>query len=192
MSEPTPPSAPTPESRVDTEGREAPPFDRPYYRAPLPDAFLRFWKKYLVFTGRASRSEYWWWMLVDVLVGLFIQFLGTGLQPMPLISSVLHVAWLLVTAVPLVALTWRRFHDVNLSGWWAVPGLVAAAYSDIANALGVPLDFDGFGRQHLVLGGILFCVSAAGGLMLFVVSLLRPHPAGERFDDNGASARRAS
>ena len=39
------------------------PLDKPYYGCSFQEAFLRFWKKYTVFKGRASRSEFWWWVL---------------------------------------------------------------------------------------------------------------------------------
>ncbi len=42
--------------------------DQPYYGAPLGAAVQRFFKKYATFTGRASRSEFWWWVLVNVVV----------------------------------------------------------------------------------------------------------------------------
>ena len=40
----------------------------PLYGASLPQAVRRFFAKYADFSGRASRSEYWWWYLVTVIV----------------------------------------------------------------------------------------------------------------------------
>ena len=48
------------------------PLDQPYYGCPFTEAFVRFWKKYATFKGRASRSEFWWWMLWSVLISLAI------------------------------------------------------------------------------------------------------------------------
>ncbi len=55
-----------------------PPLWAPYYGAPFPAAVKRFWKKYTVFSGRASRSEYWWWALVSGLFFLFALIPAVG------------------------------------------------------------------------------------------------------------------
>ena len=48
----------------DWQGGE-PPLWAPYYGAPFPAAVKRFFAKYATFSGRASRSEYWWWVPVS-------------------------------------------------------------------------------------------------------------------------------
>lgn len=45
-----------------------PSINQPAYGCSMREAFLRFWKKALDFRGRASRSEFWWWMLCDLLI----------------------------------------------------------------------------------------------------------------------------
>ena len=42
----------------------------PFYGAPFVEAVRRFWRKYTVFTGRASRAEFWWWWITSFAVGL--------------------------------------------------------------------------------------------------------------------------
>ena len=72
-------------------------------------------KKYADFTGRASRSEYWWFMLF-----LFLVSAGTSM-----ISQVVSGLFSLATLVPSLAAGARRLHDTNRSGWlqllWIVP-----------------------------------------------------------------------
>ena len=51
----------------------------PLYGASLPQAFQRFFKKYADFSGRASRSEYWWWYLVSFLVTVALELLSLAL-----------------------------------------------------------------------------------------------------------------
>ena len=72
-------------------------------------------KKYADFTGRASRSEFWWFMLFLVLVSA-----GTSM-----INQVVSGLFSLATLVPSVAAAARRLHDTNRSGWlqllWIVP-----------------------------------------------------------------------
>lgn len=50
----------------------------PYYGAPIGAAVKRFFKKYTAFTGRASRSEYWWVALALGVIGFVLQLL-TGI-----------------------------------------------------------------------------------------------------------------
>lgn len=64
--------------------------------------------KYADFTGRASRSEYWWFFLF-----VFLASLGTSM-----IHEVLGGIFALATLVPSIAVTARRLHDTNRSGWW--------------------------------------------------------------------------
>ncbi|WP_159911267.1 DUF805 domain-containing protein [Pantoea sp. 18069] len=64
--------------------------------------------KYADFSGRARRSEYWWFFLFVVLVSL-----GTAM-----ISEVLSGVFALATLLPSIAAATRRLHDTNRSGWW--------------------------------------------------------------------------
>lgn len=78
--------------------------------------------KYVVFSGRARRSEYWWFVLFVVLVNIGLAVLGavffgtdpeTG-QGSNLLNSVFQLAILL----PLLAAGWRRLHDTGRPGWY--------------------------------------------------------------------------
>ena len=64
--------------------------------------------KYADFTGRASRSEYWWWFL----------FLVLGNIAASLISETVNGLFSLATILPTVAVGCRRLHDIDKSGWW--------------------------------------------------------------------------
>ena len=64
--------------------------------------------KYADFSGRASRSEYWWFALFVFLAGL-----GTSMIS-EMLGGVLGLAMLL----PSIAVATRRLHDTNRSGWW--------------------------------------------------------------------------
>jgi uncharacterized membrane protein YhaH (DUF805 family) len=114
----------------------APSLDQPYYGAPIGAAAQRFFKKYATFTGRASRSEYWWWILVAFIVNVVLNILatfgGVGLTSTGELTVngfgifVLVVAglWALATIVPQIALGVRRLHDTNRSGFWYFIALV--------------------------------------------------------------------
>jgi len=66
-------------------------------------------RKYATFDGYASRSEFWWFLLAEVLVFIVLEIAGIP-QWWPL------VFWLLF--LPTTAVTVRRLHDINLSGWY--------------------------------------------------------------------------
>lgn len=77
-------------------------------------------KKYFCFTGRASRSEYWWWTLSYVMT-LFLLIICIGsvysedtAETLIIVSLVFFVAGI----IPTVAASIRRLHDTGCSGWW--------------------------------------------------------------------------
>lgn len=100
-------------------------------------------KKYAVFSGRARRKEYWLYMLFNWIVGfilgaLYGVFLGFGLKPgsgtnrsghfvlvmLGYYFFVLAYLYILATVVPSIAVSVRRLHDINLSGWWMLLSLI--------------------------------------------------------------------
>ncbi len=94
-------------------------------------------QKYATFSGRASRSEYWWFTLFYTLVLAAFVFVGLVIDWFAGSSADFYQAYLIViipvaifmlaTLVPFIALQVRRFHDRNLSGWWYLLLLVLGA-----------------------------------------------------------------
>ena len=70
--------------------------------------------KYADFSGRASRSEYWWFFLFIILVGTATSF----------VSNFVSAIFLLGTLLPSLAAATRRLHDTERSGWWQLVTLV--------------------------------------------------------------------
>ena len=64
--------------------------------------------QYATFSGRASRSEYWWFFLFQVLVMVATGMLGD------VINGIASLALLL----PALAVGARRLHDIGRTGWW--------------------------------------------------------------------------
>ncbi|MDE6342377.1 MAG: DUF805 domain-containing protein [Muribaculaceae bacterium] len=105
------------------------------YQVSFVDAIKRAFSNYCVFTGRASRSEYWWFFLFTYIVGMIVsgpqmmqafKILSTAaaggditaLQTtsfgfMGFLSNIVGLALFL----PTLGLTFRRFHDAGHSGW---------------------------------------------------------------------------
>ena len=71
-------------------------------------------KKYADFNGRASRPEFWWWALFTVVVSLALG----------VISDKLSLAFSLLTVLPSVAVTARRLHDTDRTGWLQLVALI--------------------------------------------------------------------
>ena len=97
---------------------------------------------YSDFSGRARRSEYWLFQLLNIIVVIIgAAMIGIGAGGMSVARAAhsgnfgttfmmgvgLLVFWFLITIVPNLAVTVRRFHDHNVSGWWAI-GLYVASF----------------------------------------------------------------
>jgi uncharacterized membrane protein YhaH (DUF805 family) len=86
-------------------------------------------RKYFDFTGRARRSEYWWFMLFLLIVYLVGSFLAAllstvlsgvfGIEPTKL-AIVLVMVLMLAFIIPAYSALTRRLHDTGRSGWWVV------------------------------------------------------------------------
>jgi uncharacterized membrane protein YhaH (DUF805 family) len=73
----------------------------------LTKAIGSYFRNYVNFRDRASRSEFWFSLLFVFIVSIV---LSIALPPLSLV-------WAPVTIVPNIAVAVRRFHDVNRSGW---------------------------------------------------------------------------
>jgi len=95
--------------------------------------------KYVTFSGRAQRSELWWyilfiWLVTAVLYGwMFSSLAQSGMTAFsadgsfdpeamnisfPLVPMILATGFQLITILPSISVMVRRLHDTNRSGWW--------------------------------------------------------------------------
>lgn len=110
--------------------------------------------KYATFSGRASRSEYWYsflFLLVVELVffglifglgfsaGLVEDFATGSLSGLMIALLVAFAIFFLAVLFPMIAVTVRRFHDRNMSGWWylGISILSMIPYVGIAASIGL-------------------------------------------------------
>ena len=82
--------------------------------------YLTVLKKYAVFSGRARRMEYWMFFLFNTIIAFVLGFVE-GLAGGP---GVLGSLYGLVVLIPGLAVSVRRLHDTNRSGWWLLIGLI--------------------------------------------------------------------
>lgn len=110
------------------------------------EAYKSFWKNYVNFSGRSSRSAYWYVVLWNaiiisifyILILVFTVFTAatssvsdaTGdfafimTSGSTLLILLLLFLYELATFIPLLALTIRRLHDSNKSGWFVLLSLI--------------------------------------------------------------------
>jgi uncharacterized membrane protein YhaH (DUF805 family) len=137
--------------------------NRPLYGANPAQAFIRFFKNYVNFKGRASRSEFWWMALITwggfIVLALFASILEnagysgsyttrTAVEGIQAVFGLVLIVAFLGILLPWISLGWRRLQDANLHG---------ALY-------------------------LLNLVPYVGGLIVFVFTLLPPKVEGRRFD----------
>lgn len=90
------------------------------------DAVKSVFSKYAEFSGRARRSEYWYFTLFSCLVStafaVLIRAAGGADSTFGTILSGLQGIWSLGILVPGLALCWRRLHDIGRSGasWFLI------------------------------------------------------------------------
>ena len=82
-------------------------------------------KKYAVFSGRARRKEYWMFFLFNIIIGLGLGLIEgiAGIAPES-DASVLGGIYGLAVLIPSFAVSVRRLHDTNRTGWWLFISLV--------------------------------------------------------------------
>jgi uncharacterized membrane protein YhaH (DUF805 family) len=89
---------------------------------------LEAYKRYADFQGRASRSEYWLFVLFVFIVATVFVVAGVALsggsaQPNMLVMLP-YLVFLLGSLVPSLAVGFRRLHDTDRSAWWLLIGLI--------------------------------------------------------------------
>ncbi|MEP4485509.1 MAG: DUF805 domain-containing protein [Halioglobus sp.] len=82
--------------------------------------------KYIVFSGRASREEFWYWVLGVLLVTTLLAIIeglviapATGFEAFdPKAGQPLGMIFNLAIFLPSIAVAVRRLHDIGRAGWW--------------------------------------------------------------------------
>ena len=92
------------------------------------DAISTCFRKYFTLSGRAPRSEFWWFALFVIVVsallnGLDVSLFGTGMMTGNGFAVMTQHApfsrlFGLIVLLPSIAVAVRRLHDANHSGWW--------------------------------------------------------------------------
>ena len=88
--------------------------------------YLNVLKQYAVFKGRARRKEYWFFILFNLIASVVLTVIDfmTGFLDPELGIGLLSGLYSLAVLIPSLAVTVRRLHDTDRSGWWLLLGLV--------------------------------------------------------------------
>ena len=86
--------------------------------------------KYAVFTGRAVKSEFYWWPVFLLLILIIVGAINAQLSRLLIIIMI----------IPTLAVTTRRLHDMNFSGWWQLAYLRNCSFDDLL--------YSGFSRSE--------------------------------------------
>ena len=88
------------------------------------DWYMQVLKKYAVFSGRARRKEYWffilWFLIISIGLGIIDAMVGLHIGRAGLLQSLYSLALL----IPSLAVAVRRLHDTGRTGWWLLIGLI--------------------------------------------------------------------
>src|SRR5262245_29957491 len=81
------------------------------------EAIASCFRNYVTFSGRAGRSEYWYWILFAILGSAATAIIDRSLFDTSTISP-LNAIFSLVCFLPGLAVAFRRLHDIDRTGWW--------------------------------------------------------------------------
>jgi uncharacterized membrane protein YhaH (DUF805 family) len=88
--------------------------------------FTEALKKYAVLSGRSRRKEYWYFVLFTVLISIALNIIDglTGTYDVGAGVGLLGGIFGLAILIPSIAVSVRRLHDIDRTGWWVLVSLV--------------------------------------------------------------------
>lgn len=88
--------------------------------------YLEVLKKYAVFKGRAQRAEFWYFALFNIIISIVLGMIDTasGSVNPQTGTGLLGGIYMLAVFIPGIAVSVRRLHDTDRSGWWMLIAFV--------------------------------------------------------------------
>jgi uncharacterized membrane protein YhaH (DUF805 family) len=128
-------------------------------------------QKYADFSGRASRPEFWWFVLAltvaYVVLTIVESILGINHMVGGVYGPLVVLLWL-ATLVPQISVGVRRLHDTDRSGWWLLLPLLPYL---LAFILGGRALLSG-SMTGIGIAGIFLLIGAIGAIILLVFMIL--------------------
>lgn len=168
-------------------------------RLTFKEAVKICWSKYADFTGRARRSEYWWFCLFTLLVMLLplivfvVSAVGAGVSVDDyssfsggwfialVFSFIILMIIALVFLVPSLAVTTRRLHDTGRSGWWIVASYAFSVFSSFIEAFvfdSNTIDASSLAEASvgaIAVWGVIYLINLGLSIAILVFTLLDSH-----------------
>ncbi|MEO8531048.1 MAG: DUF805 domain-containing protein [Deltaproteobacteria bacterium] len=96
------------------------------------EAIKSGYRNYITFSGRSQRSAYWWWVLFQIIVAVIIGAIegggtmasGDGGFSANYTGGPIANIWGMANFLPGLAVSVRRLHDTDRSGWWILLWLI--------------------------------------------------------------------
>lgn len=160
----------------------------PCYGCSFPKAIARMYRKYFVFSGRASRSEFWWaYLYISILCAVFYYPVDTATKHHQNMLALVLDLLMFALVFPIITLTFRRLHDTNRSGWWifapSVPAIGCGLIGGLMLGIGIsqPNSSEFAVTGSVVVFAFGYILAMATWLWLLAGS---SKPEGARFDKN--------
>ena len=145
-------------------------------------------KRYADFSGRSRRMEFWMWQLFQVIVYVIVLGLAmvvgaggmltgdptamAGAGGAALLIIGLYALYALAVIIPSIAVSVRRLHDTNRSGWWFLAPIVPYFVGAMAIGVGAASGTDGGLAAAGLLGMVAMLAAVVLGLVLIVFYFL--------------------
>lgn len=75
-------------------------------------------RNYAVFSGRANRAQYWYFVLFNLIISILLSLLDSAILNSNNSIGMISSFYSLALIVPSFAIATRRLHDIGKSGWW--------------------------------------------------------------------------
>ena len=143
--------------------------------------FVKCFKQYVDFHGRASRSEFWMFFGVCYMVQLVFSIVMTVSQGVSVDAvnpiSLIYLVYLMVIFIPSLAVGVRRLHDIGKSGWYLAGALILAVI--LAFAIGLAIAF-----KSNVVAIVSMILLIALILAFYIVPMLKGQPGENKWGPN--------
>ena len=126
------------------------------------DALRSCFDRWLTFSGRASRAEFWWFVLFWALTYVTIAVVG-NLSFGPGVTGALLAVFALAMLLPMLAVSFRRLQDTGRNGWFAATPVIGAAVASLGRLVGDGgVEFAGLSMQAGIGLVLIFWYAAEG------------------------------
>lgn len=146
--------------------------------------YISVLKKYAVFSGRASRKEYWMFILFNIIFGIIASIIDSIIGIKIYGSGLIINLYTLAILIPSLAVSVRRLHDTGRSGWWllieSVP-IIGIIWMLIPT---INLFWTLFPIMYLVW----ILISIIGSIWFFVLTLLKGNPGDNKYGPDPKAA----